>query len=84
MSARSFGFALALVLAAGAAWARKPEPKPEAPKAQHFDFDDDQVEAGRTLPQLELIDGRTKSTHESLIRYRTTFVPELVKSASDQ
>jgi hypothetical protein len=57
------------------------ETKEAAPAVKKFDFDNDVVEAGATLPQLELIGGVRKGPRESLIRVRTTFVPELIESA---
>jgi hypothetical protein len=54
------------------------------PKVQKFDFDNDVVEAGRPLPQLEVVGSATRGRHPSLIRVRTTFVPELMKSAENR
>lgn len=45
-----------------------------------YDFDDDQVEGAVIRPDVDVITGRTKSTHESLVRLRATFQPEMLKS----
>jgi hypothetical protein len=57
--------------------------RPEAPPpAQRMDFDKgDTVEAGTTLPQGETIGARTGAGFESLLRFRTTFVPEMVRDS---
>lgn len=79
-------FALALVLStAGPVLAKRPPvEKPDAPAVKRFDFDDDQVEAGRALPLYEVVDALKGARHESLVHPRTTFVPELIKSAEDR
>jgi hypothetical protein len=64
--------------------AAKQNARAEASKPQRFDFDDDEVTAGVSLPQGEVVGARTAIGFESLIRVRTTFVPELVKSAQDR
>lgn len=46
----------------------------------NYDFDDDQVEGAVIRPDVDVITGRTKSTHESLVRLRATFQPEMLKS----
>ena len=46
----------------------------------NYDFDDDQVEGTLVQPDTDLITGRGKATHESLVRPRTTFQPEMLKS----
>ena len=78
--------ALALVLSIGgpALAKRAPADQSEPTPVKHFDFDDDQVEAGRALPLYEVVEGRRGVRHESLVRPRTTFVPELLKSAEDR
>ena len=73
---------LALLLAAPAL-AQRPPVSP-APKVQRFDFDNDVVEADRSLPAVEMVLSRGPSRHASLIRVRTTFVPEMLKSAAER
>lgn len=46
----------------------------------NYDFDDDQVEGTLVQPDTDLITGRLKATHDSLVRPRTTFQPEMLKS----
>jgi hypothetical protein len=55
-------------------------PQP-APRPQRFDFDDDEVQGTIVQPSEDRVDGRRPHDFPSLIRVRTTFVPELVKSA---
>ena len=45
-----------------------------------YDFDDDQVEGQVIHPDTDLVTGRSKTHHESLVRPRTTFQPEMLKS----
>jgi hypothetical protein len=72
---------IALALACpAAAQTRKPAKEP-APNVQKFDFDNDIVEAGVDLPQAEVVTSAGRVDFRSLIRVRTTFVPELVESA---
>ena len=46
----------------------------------NYDFDDDQVEGTLVQPDTDLITGRGKAKHDSLVRPRTTFQPEMLKS----
>lgn len=46
----------------------------------NYDFDDEEVQGSLVQPDTDLITGRTKATHESLVRLRTTFQPEMLKS----
>lgn len=74
---------LALVLFSGPALAKQPN-KPDAPpKSQRFDFDDDEVRGGFDGPTQELVGGRIEVRHSSLIRVRTDFRPELIRTADD-
>lgn len=48
------------------------------------DFTDaDEVTGDRVSPYIDLIGGRRRQLRQSLIRARTTFRPELVKSVED-
>jgi hypothetical protein len=78
--------ACAVLLSALPAAAQKsPErTKPAPAPVQKFDFDDDTVEAGRDLPQIEVVASARRPGFTSLLRVRTTFVPELLKSAESQ
>ena len=46
----------------------------------NYDFDDEEVQGSLVQPDTDLITGRRKATHESLVRLRTTFQPEMLKS----
>ncbi len=48
-----------------------------------YDFDDDQVEGSVLQPDGDIVSGRGKSHHESLVKARTTFIPEMFKSAEN-
>lgn len=74
--------ALALACPAAAQTRKAPkETKEPAPKVQKFDFDNDIVEAGVDMPQAEVITAPGQPGFRSLIRVRTTFVPEMIDSA---
>ena len=52
------------------------------PAAQKMIFGEgDTVEADANLPQTEWVGARVGSKHESLIRIRTTFVPEMIRDS---
>jgi hypothetical protein len=72
---------LLLALALGGPAIAKPRRAEAPPKPQKMDFDDDVVEGGVTLPQMELVSSARHGDKPSLIRVRTTFVPELLESA---
>jgi hypothetical protein len=48
-----------------------------------YDFDDDTVEGDLVRPDGEFIDTRKGAKHSSLIKIRTDFIPEMIKSAED-
>jgi hypothetical protein len=78
-------FVLLVGLAAGASPAlAKRDAPPPARAAQRFDFDDDEVIATPAAPNETRVDGRVAPSHPSLIRVRTSFRPELLKSAEDR
>lgn len=54
----------------------------QTPTEMTFD-DADQVEGGRTGPYGEMFQVRTRLPGRSLVRPRTQFVPELMKSVED-
>ena len=45
-----------------------------------YTFDEDEVLGSMVRPDGEAITGRTGSKHDSLIRMRDTFTPEMLKS----
>jgi hypothetical protein len=75
---------LVVCLAPLAAAAQKqPRPRPAPPRAQRIDIDEsDVVEAGVPMPLAETVMVRGGARHESLIRPRTTFVPEMLRDAN--
>jgi hypothetical protein len=46
----------------------------------NYDFDDEEVDGTLIQPDTDLVTGRLKATHDSLVRARTTFQPEMLKS----
>jgi len=72
---------IALALACPAAAQTKRPAKEAPPTVKKFDFDDDIVEAGATLPATELVRTVKGPVRPSLIKIRTTFVPEMIESA---
>jgi hypothetical protein len=59
---------------------------PKTPKASdapktHYEFDDDTVEGGFARPDDSFVDPRLAAKQKSLIKLRTDFIPELLKSA---
>ena len=75
------GFVCLVTLPAAAQKQARTRPDPPPP-AQRMEFGEgDTVEAGVNLPQAEFVGSRLGSKHESLIRVRTTFVPEMIRDA---
>lgn len=77
---------LAGVSIASATYAEKkklPAPEPP-PKAQKLDFDDDIVDGALWAPEGSVVDRTRPVKHETMIRVRTSFVAELLKSAEDR
>jgi len=66
--------------------ARVPQPAPTTPApVQRIEgFDDEEIGGNLLHPDGEAITGRGGVKWGSLVRARTTFVPELVKSAFDR
>jgi hypothetical protein len=74
--------ALVLSLTAGAsAQKRKPPEPPAPPAAQRLDFDDDKVEGDVQRPDDPLVESRNRSRFGPLIKVRTNFIAELLRSA---
>jgi hypothetical protein len=68
----------------GVAYAQK---KGEAPagnaKVKVYDFSGDTIEGDLIKPEGSTVDARDFAKHSSLIRIRTHFIPEIIKSAED-
>jgi hypothetical protein len=54
-----------------------------APKTKVYDFSGDTIEGDLIKPEGSTVDARDFAKHSSLIRIRTNFIPEIVKSAED-
>jgi hypothetical protein len=65
-------------------WAQETqEAKPEPPGTTTYDFEDDLVTGDLVRPDGELLNVRRRGGRSSLIRLRTDFVRELLKSVED-
>jgi len=76
--------AATVVLAVGSvhsAYAQKKDEK--APKTKVYDFSGDTIEGDLVRPEGSTVDARDFAKHSSLIRIRTNFIPEIIKSAED-
>ena len=85
-------FAVALVFAAftGSALAQpaakasdKGNDKAAGSKVKVYDFSGDTIEGDLIRPEGTTVDARDFAKHSSLIRIRTNFIPEIIKSAED-
>jgi len=52
-------------------------------KVKVYDFSGDTIEGDLVKPEGSTVDARDFAKHSSLIRIRTTFLPEILKSAED-
>ncbi len=52
-------------------------------RAKHYEFEADTLEGDIARPMSDTVTGRVEPKHPSLIRVRTAFVREIVKSAED-
>jgi hypothetical protein len=60
------------------------QPKPgEKPKVKVYDFSGDTIEGDLIKPEGSQVDARDFAKHSSLIRIRTNFIAEILKSAED-
>lgn len=66
--------------AGGPAVKRDGAPTVSYKQRTNYDFDDEEVQGTLVQPDTDLVTGRRKATHESLVRLRTTFQPEMLKS----
>jgi hypothetical protein len=53
------------------------------PKVKVFDFTGDTIEGDLIKPEGSTVDARDFAKHASLIRIRTNFIQEIIKSAED-
>jgi len=70
----------ALAALSGSAFAQK---KDAPPKVKTYDFSGDTIEGDLVKPEGSTVDARDFAKHSSLIRIRTNFIPEIIKSAED-
>jgi hypothetical protein len=52
-------------------------------KVKVYDFSGDTIEGDLIKPEGSTVDARDFAKHSSLIRIRTHFIPEIIKSAED-
>jgi len=52
-------------------------------KVKVYDFSADTIEGDLIKPEGSTVDARDFAKHSSLIRIRTNFIPEIIKSAED-
>lgn len=77
-------FVAATLLAAFTAPAlAQPAPKESKPKVKVYDFSGDTIEGDLIKPEGTSVDARDFAKHSSLIRIRTNFIAEILKSAED-
>ena len=72
------------IFASGSAAAQdKKGDKASTPKVKVYDFSGDTIEGDLIRPEGTTVDARDFAKHASLIRIRTNFIPEIIKSAED-
>jgi hypothetical protein len=76
-----------LALLTSIAFADDKKPAPAAGggggKVKVYDFSGDTIEGDLVKPEGSTVDARDFAKHSSLIKIRTTFLPEILKSAED-
>jgi hypothetical protein len=73
-----------VILVGGTAIAQpKGEKAGAPPKTKVYDFSGDTIEGDLIKPEGSTVDARDFAKHSSLIRIRTNFIPEIIKSAED-
>ena len=72
-----------LVLCAWGPPARAERPVPP-PVTKHLDFDDDKIEGDVVRPDDALVSGTKRARWTRLIRIRTNFLDELIRSTEDR
>jgi hypothetical protein len=75
--------ALAAPLSALAQGKGKQQPKEEPKKVKSYDFTGDEIDGELVKPDGDFLDTRKFASHTSLIRLRTNFIKEILKSAED-
>ena len=74
-----------LALATGTSFAQgaKKGADASAGKVKVYDFSGDTIEGDLIKPEGSTVDARDFAKHASLIKIRTNFIPEIIKSAED-
>jgi hypothetical protein len=85
---RNLVVALVLLVSGGIASAQpaakgSDAPAPASNKTKVYDFSGDTIEGDLVKPEGSTVDARDFAKHSSLIRIRTNFIPEIIKSAED-
>lgn len=82
---RKLSSALVLVLLMTGVAAAQPKAADKAApaKTKVYDFSGDTIEGDLVKPEGSTVDARDFAKHTSLIRIRTNFIPEIIKSAED-
>ncbi len=75
--------ALAAPLSSFAQGKGKQQPKEEPKKVKSYDFTGDEIDGELVKPDGDFLDTRKFASHTSLIRLRTNFIKEILKSAED-
>ena len=69
---------------ASTAYAQKKDAAPAGNgKVKVYDFSGDTIEGDLIKPEGSTVDARDFAKHSSLIKIRTNFIPEIIKSAED-
>lgn len=68
---------------ASTAYAQKKNDAAASSKVKVYDFSGDTIEGDLVKPEGSTVDARDFAKHSSLIRIRTHFIPEIIKSAED-
>lgn len=82
----ALSIASAIVLAAplsAFAQGKGKQPKEEPKKVKSYDFTGDEIDGELVKPDGDFLDTRKFASHTSLIRLRTNFIKEILKSAED-
>jgi hypothetical protein len=74
---------LSLVMLVGVAAADDKKGGGGNAKVKTYDFSGDTIEGDLVKPEGSTVDARDFAKHSSLIRIRTNFIPEIIKSAED-
>jgi hypothetical protein len=94
MTMRKVLAAITMLFLVGGVAIAQPKATPKAPpkggdngggngKVKVYDFSGDTIEGDLIKPEGSTVDARDFAKHSSLIKIRTSFIPEIIKSAED-